>query len=195
MLFRSLQIDGKKLEGVTEVTLESWAKVEGKLLQGSEPFADEQININFVNQYRQGQPNVYWSNNVQTDSDGLFVFKRVRAGATTVSRHFSYGKIGNGSSMGAQSHSEHVELEPGKTAQVQLGGVGNTLSGRLVIPDDYDGEVLWTMGVVNFSEKNQNAALKNPLQALGKAIAQFGQKQKSAEKPKLKKQPRRYATP
>jgi len=69
------------------------------------------------------------------------------------------------------------------------------LRGQFVIPDEYEGEVVWAMGVVNFNEKNQNSTLKNPLQALGKAIAQFGQKQTPKENPKPKKQPRRYATP
>jgi len=177
------------------VTLEPWSSIKGVFLQGQEPQAGERIYARGVRQHRQGQPNVYWSNSAQTEGDGSFVFERVRAGATTVSRNFSYGDTGNGARMGASTHSEYVELKPGKTGQVQLGGVGNTLRGQFVIPDDYEGEVVWAMGVVNFSEKPQNSALKNPLQALGKAIAQFGQKQKPAENLKPKKQPRRYATP
>jgi len=188
------QLTAKQLEDNAEVALEPWSKIEGKLLQGQEPLAGEQIYVYAQTQHRQGQPNVNWSNNTQTDSDGSFVLERLRAGDVNISRHISYGDIGSGARMGTYSHSEHVKLEAGKTAQVQIGGIGNTLKGRLVVPEDYEGEVLWAMGLVRFNEQNPNSALKNPLQALGRAIALFGQKPKPTAQAAPQKYPRNYAT-
>ena len=187
------KIEGREFEDIEEITLKPWSRVEGKLMRGKDPWPDEQIQLSYLTQHRPNQPNVYWSDNARTDGDGTFVFDRVRAGVVTVGRMISYGEA-HRFQMGANTHAEQLKLEPGKTVQVQIGGKGRTLKGRLIVPDDYEGHVAWNMGLVQFREQMPGAGANNPLFALGKALAQFGQKSTPAPEETKRKTPRGYAT-
>ncbi len=190
------QLDGKKFEASSDITLEPWARVEGKLMRGKEPWGGERVYLNFSTQYQQGQPRVYWLYQVQTAEDGSFTFDQVRAhGTATVSRYGTYANIGDGRSMGYYTHGKKLQLEPGKTLQVQIGGEGRTLKGRLVVPDDYEGQVVWDMGHIRFGTQTHRAVSRTPFYTLGKALAQLlGHKSTLAAKPDKPVVRRNYTT-
>ncbi len=186
------EIEGQAFEDSNEITLTPWSRVEGKLVQGKEPLPDGQIQLSIPMQHRPNQPNVYWSHVAQTNGDGSFSFDRVRAGAFTVGKTINYGDAQR-FQMGATTHTQQVTLEPGKTAQIQIGGTGRTLKGHLTVPDEYEGQVAWNMGLVLFHEQLSGPRWNNPLVALGKALAQFGQEPDPAAKPPVQKFFRSYA--
>ncbi len=173
------QLDGQQLEDTPEITLQPWAEVQGKLIQGNEPMIGENIQSYFQQVHRQNQPNLHWSNTASTDGEGAFHFKRVRAGTTTIGRQIRFADRGNGGSMSATTHSEQVEVKAGETAEIQIGGKGRIVQGQCIVPDDYEGEIPWNMGTVALYEVEPN----NYLQALGRAFSQLIQQTAKSRQP------------
>jgi hypothetical protein len=155
-----------------EITLQPWAKVAGVVKRGDEPLANEPIYLSWQEAYQQGQhPRVYWSYQAATDAAGRFTFDRVRSGSFSVSRQLKYGEMG-GSWMNASDHATEVVAKPGETTEMQIGGSGRTIKGKLTVPQGQEATVQWSMGAVQMYESSPSSAASNLFQVLGQAIAQ-----------------------
>jgi uncharacterized GH25 family protein len=155
-----------------EITLQPWSKLTGVALQGDQPLANEDINLNYNVAYQQNRPSVFWSYSATTDANGKFTFDRLRSGTLTVARSIRYADTGNNGWMSTSSHSAQVELKSGEAADVQLGGAGRHVKGQMTMPKDHTGPISWNMGAVQLYETQNMPAAQNVFQKLGQAIAQ-----------------------
>jgi len=121
----------KGYAGVTEeqlaespdIILESWGRVEGVLFVGDLPGKAEKIRLSYDDMNPlPGPPRPSFQYNAITDVNGHFVMDRLWAGPATLYGHGS---------------SEPVEVVPGATARVVLGGEGRVVIGRIKVPADY----------------------------------------------------------
>jgi len=172
------QYVGSALEASPNVMLNQWARLEGTVQIGNQAAANESVNLSFSenNYYNQSGPRVYWSHSAQTDAEGAFVFERLKSGDATVGRMITFGDDGSGRyRMSTYSHSIPVILKSGETTEVQIGGTGRQIKGKVVVPDDYEGPIAWSMGQVSVYEQTPAASgASGFFFHFGKALAEAG---------------------
>jgi hypothetical protein len=106
----------------TDLTLVPWARVEGIVKIGRKPAARQTVNG--------------WTTSVahyqaRTDESGRFVLDRVAAGRLTIYRRIEdQDKVSS-----TDSNKVSLDVKPGETVRVQLGGTGRPVVGRLAIPE------------------------------------------------------------
>ncbi|MDZ4656162.1 MAG: carboxypeptidase regulatory-like domain-containing protein [Bythopirellula sp.] len=156
-----------------EIVLEPWSKLEGVVMRGKKPLANKQVNLNYQQEnYQRNRPQAYWSYGVATDAAGKFVLDRVRSGSFNPGLMVPYADTGRGGMMSTNSHTEFVELKPGETATVQLGGKGRHIKGQMTVPEGFAGKVSWKMGAVQIYEQTATPNAQGVFHALGRALAQ-----------------------
>lgn len=159
------------LDESNRLTLEPWAAVKGNLELGGKKLSGEQINLSYQDQrYDSNRPRIYWSNSSTTDGEGDFRVERLRSGTVNIGRRVAFADTGQGGHMSTISHTEQVELEPGKTATVQIGGSGRRVEGRMVPPEDFEGTVPWHMGSVQLYQTTPNTS-SNFFYKVGEALS------------------------
>jgi hypothetical protein len=111
------------------ITLGPWARIEGSLKLRRESNAGRDINLqSFADFYFRGSvqlDNAAFS--VKTDEQGNFVMDHVPAGDFNL---YLFQGMGI-----PYSHQTPVQLQPGETVRVQIGGAGATVSGRFALSD------------------------------------------------------------
>jgi RNA polymerase sigma factor (sigma-70 family) len=114
-----------------DVMLQPWGRIEGSLLLGSRPGADEVVVASspFA---RAGGPRVTFEYEAETDDRGRFVLDRVMPGGLTLERGLGY----HPGMPYPKSHLGYVEVQPGRSVSVTVGATGRPLVGRLVLPPD-----------------------------------------------------------
>jgi len=134
------EISDEELQAEPDITLRHWASVKGKLFIGAGEGADEFVALLFEEAFypNDAEPRIAWSFESQTDNKGNFVFEHVPGGQARVCR---YVKIRRSSTY---SHPVPVELKPGETFEVAIGGTGRPVIGRVVTPPDSGVEVNWS---------------------------------------------------
>jgi protocatechuate 3,4-dioxygenase beta subunit len=109
----------------TEITLAPWGRIEGVVKIGREPAAGKGVDAYLQDRRFPGSVD----HDSSTDRDGRFSFDRVAPGRWTL-----YLPIRQ--EMGSVlSQLTHVEVAPGRTARIQLGGTGRPVVGRLALPN------------------------------------------------------------
>ena len=164
-------LTGKELEASANITLSAWATLQGRAMVGDQPLRDETIQLYFQRAYVHDGPNVHWSYNVQTDAEGNFKFDQVISGEAVVARVVKIGGSDRQGMMSTQSHSERAILEPGKNAQVQIGGVGRTVRGQVKVPENYKKSPNWERGWVQMVEQSPPVSAPGIFESIGRAIA------------------------
>jgi hypothetical protein len=113
--------------------------VEGVLRVGSGPGVQKTLALSFERPYdRGGVPRAYFDYDATTDAQGRFTFERALPGKAKVYRTIRYAVRDNGGYSSMYSHGARVDLEPGKTTKVEMGGIGRPVEGRLVLPEGDD---------------------------------------------------------
>ncbi|MEM8943817.1 MAG: carboxypeptidase regulatory-like domain-containing protein [Planctomycetota bacterium] len=168
------KLPATQLEVSTDITLVAWSAVEGVVMQGDTPLANEHVQLYFNHRFEQNQPRALWNYSGTTDESGKFRFKRVAGRHATIGRSVRFGDTGQGGFMSAYSHSEPVSLIPGQTVKVQIGGEGQSVSGQLVVPEDSGHDVHWKMASVQVYENPSAQNVGGVFRALGQAIGQLG---------------------
>ncbi|MCY2952427.1 MAG: hypothetical protein NTU53_10670 [Planctomycetota bacterium] len=155
------------------VVLQAWGRVEGVLRIGSNPAADQPIAL----QTRM-MPRVVASTNpsspmrligsaarlglsqtVRTDENGRFVFPRVMPGMTNLARDAP--RILQSGGRMAQMHTvASIDVSPGQTVQVEIGGTGRPVVGRVVL-ENAD-ERLPFFGSINLMTDQTRVGLRMP---------------------------------
>jgi hypothetical protein len=128
----------------TKIALQPWGRVEGKLLIGDRPGSNQSMNIDSGDWgWELGSAQFPFIYEAKTDAEGRFVFTHVPGGRQRVARRHN-----NPHGLGAigMSHYEFVEVEPGATSKVIIGGKGAVVSGKLMaVPSEPS--VDWTLTV------------------------------------------------
>ena len=128
------------LQASPKIQLQKWGRIEGTLMLGSHPGSNENLSVGpavgspaFRLLYGTGQwnssPPLHDIEQTRTDAQGRFVFDCVPPGELSLDRMVTFN---SGDSSGASLGT--VEVKPGETAQVRLGGTGRAVVGRLKPP-------------------------------------------------------------
>ncbi len=136
------------------IRLEKWGRVEGTLQLGSQPGKDKQVNLQ-INQENVDwrKPRAFFDYRATTDSQGRFTFGNVLPGKVTIWRSIDFA-ISSGGRSSCFTNGASVELKPGDTATVRLGGVGRPMVGKLALPEGFEGAANW-----NFSHVRATPAI------------------------------------
>ncbi len=107
-----------------------WGRVEGTLRIGGKPGAGEQIQLSAVSDEQAREGLVSFLSNATADADGRFAFDRVPPGKVHVAR-----TVRLSDRMTTSTHATAVEVGPGQTARIEVGGTGRPVVGRVVVPE------------------------------------------------------------
>jgi beta-lactamase regulating signal transducer with metallopeptidase domain/thiol-disulfide isomerase/thioredoxin/protocatechuate 3,4-dioxygenase beta subunit len=110
--------------------LQPWGRIEGTVWEYDHPVTNQEITATGVDPARlQFSPRIYFQTN--TDVQGRFAFDLVPPGKYYLNRMIP---IGSGASSGPH---EVIEVQPGETASVKVGGVGRPIVGQMKITNPY----------------------------------------------------------
>ena len=120
-----------------KLVLNPWGKIEGMVWIGDRPGAEQEIVYNSNISLRGGEYyGLDYGYRTTTDGRGRFAFDRVVPGRGTAARVLNDNTV-----WGWQ---EPVEVEPGRTTRVRVGGRGRAVIGRLVLDGEPATPVDWT---------------------------------------------------
>jgi len=114
------------------IQLTPWAKVTGEVRHGDQAVSDVEVELKPSRLMTPGQPAVLWRFDTKTDATGKFAFDRVIEGRVSVAQRVASLDPDHSERM-VPSHHVFTQLEAGKTSQVQIGGQGRTVVGKVVI--------------------------------------------------------------
>jgi hypothetical protein len=120
------KVDQDRLATVKNITLQPWARVEGRSGVTGTDNEDREIRLLRI-ENGVGQPLSYQITDIHSvvvDTDGRFAIERVWPGPGVIGIKGYY--------------SEPIDLVAGQTTQVILGGSGRHITGRLVMPENVD---------------------------------------------------------
>lgn len=106
------------------VTLEPWGAVEGRVVQGD----GQSVSGCYVCLARDAD-GLRFERRTVTDSDGAFSFDEVPPGEAWVYREFF-----DANEESVRSHGKPVDVKPGETASLTVGGNGRDVTGTLELP-------------------------------------------------------------
>ncbi len=136
-----------------EIRLVRWARVEGVLRIGSGPGVQKELALQVEQPRERDVPQPYFDYDASTDGDGRFSFDRAVPGKARIYRTVRYAVRDSGYSA-TYSHGIRVDLQPGKTAKVELGGTGRPIEGRAVLPPGEDESIDWNFAIGRLSLKS-----------------------------------------
>jgi hypothetical protein len=114
------------------ITLQQWGRIEGTLYSGLRTAANQGVNFYSVDtQNDPEQMNYYYAINSTSDNEGRFAIERVIPGRASIARRI----VSNNGRRYSYSGTEHIEVKPGETSYVEIGGGGRLVTGRLTKPD------------------------------------------------------------
>jgi hypothetical protein len=125
-----LELGESELSESSELTLQPWATVTGKVFIGKNQASNETVQLGFDRPYDRNQPRIYHDYQAVTDSNGSFVLEHVPPGEARISRSI---KISD--RIRTFSHSMSVEVKAGETVNVTIGGTGRPVTGKVEVPD------------------------------------------------------------
>lgn len=127
-----------------EIKLQPWARVEGQLMIGRRPGANESIHLYVVASFYSYYPRDFSPLSLyletRTDAAGHFSFARVPPVGVDVNYAPQLKGLEKGPNPEAQEL--YFSLKPGETKTIALGGKGRPVIGKIVI-NGYDGTMDW----------------------------------------------------
>jgi hypothetical protein len=128
------QADHDALAKSTDIHLAAWGRLDGKVMFETRPASDLQLTVssartlgaNIGPQVRQSLP-------VVTGVDGTFSVNKIIPGSVDVMRTVTH-QSANGILYGQQESMATVNVAPGETATVTIGGTGRAVVGKLIVP-------------------------------------------------------------
>jgi len=204
------EVDVAELEKTGKITLSPWGRVTGLFRIGTSNWAGRTVVLHQPPAFGPGSPadadevpELNLRLRTQTDAHGAFVFERVPPGWRQVSVEYRI-EHGEDEAAAALSHGVPVEVKPGETAQVTLGGGGRTVVGRIAFRGGLPPEVVdWKREVQMLSLRLPAANVPRPdftsartPEAQRQLMAQFEQRLRqfwrSEQGRTLARQQRRY---
>ena len=113
------------------------------MLIGRRSGTGEALSLRYKRQGDTDKAIPWWSGQVKTDDAGRFVFTRVMPGEVDISREILLKRSASSQTIG-QSHTVTIEVRPGTTARVTMGGKGRPVIGKVKAPAGFTGPIDWT---------------------------------------------------
>lgn len=113
-----------------DLVLQAWAKIQGTLMVGSKPGANEDLRLTgVIERWDPDQPRIFYNSETKTDSEGHFTFEKAPPGKLQILRTI---ETNHGGSCGTWY--EPVSIQPGQKLDVHIGGTGRPIIGRFDVP-------------------------------------------------------------
>jgi RNA polymerase sigma factor (sigma-70 family) len=117
------EVDDRAFKSSRRIVLHAWGRIEGRVIGGKRSPGVEVFLENERPPMRRAE--IIGELSTKTDSEGRFVFERVQAGpkvayVSSDRMHFTY--------------QAYCDVPPGGTTRVMIGGTGQPVVGRLVVP-------------------------------------------------------------
>ena len=144
---RLTQQDWEALDESKTITLEPWGRIEGTVMVGTQPGKNLPLlcYVQFNNGFGSSpfDPHVMISYSATANASGDFTIERVPPSFVRVSRKITYNVVvENGNRKSETSTGSHssdvIELLPGATEYVQIGGVGRPVIGKIVPSKEFE---------------------------------------------------------
>jgi beta-lactamase regulating signal transducer with metallopeptidase domain/uncharacterized GH25 family protein len=131
------------------IALTPWARAVGTFRIGTRPAPNVVLSMSDggIQSYGDDAPRIFTHHDVTTGKGGRFVFERVFPGKGRVGRRIPLMAV-DGATEVTSSQRVLTEFIAGKTTQLELGGKGRKVIGKLAPPADYSGRVLWNFALV-----------------------------------------------
>ncbi|MFH1923706.1 MAG: carboxypeptidase regulatory-like domain-containing protein [Planctomycetota bacterium] len=128
------------------IQLEPWARVEGTLLIGNKPAADQFVTLDRGELPRADTPRLHYSYRTTTDKNGRFTFESIVPGDVQITRCVvsEHGQ----SSRWTPTHLTKARLAAGETTEVELRRDGRPVVGKLLMPSDDEQAPDWRFAIV-----------------------------------------------
>jgi len=139
------QVDGAAGDDLKSIQLEAWCQVNGTYMVGQTPGTNLPMAINYYPRSTAEIASLWFQQETSTDREGHFHFERVIPGRGRVGRELVM-MVNEGATAVGSSRKEFVEFPAGKTIDIQIGGTGCPVIGRLQVPDGLTPEqaaILW----------------------------------------------------
>ena len=124
-----------------EIRLKPWGRISGQVLLGDKP--DANSTISFASKRESDQRNfvssIYWA---KTDAQGRFQLDRVMPGPGTIIRQ-RITEFAEGSSF-SPGRQQSIDIKPGETTTVTIGGAGRPVVGRVELDRKPDTAINWS---------------------------------------------------
>jgi RNA polymerase sigma factor (sigma-70 family) len=119
----------EQLAATADVTVPRWGRIEGVVKIGSRNAPRQKVSAWMTNQLFSGRVDY----DTTSDEKGRFVFERVTPGGISF-----YRNVETQDHRGwTASNPVFVEVSPGQTLDVQVGGAGRPVVGRMLIPQGF----------------------------------------------------------
>jgi protocatechuate 3,4-dioxygenase beta subunit len=143
------EVTQEQLAADANIVIRSWARIEGELRIGGIALVAESLNIDHHTDYQPDVPRVgVGYNSARTDADGRFAWDRIVPGTVQISHFFKLRGV-----MVTRTRQEVIEISPGQTVNVTLGGSGKTVLGQLFASPDPNKPVDWTSAQISLDLK------------------------------------------
>jgi beta-lactamase regulating signal transducer with metallopeptidase domain/peroxiredoxin len=142
-----------------KLMLQPWGRLEGELKVGRQPKPNEVVSYNPVGRFGRGIANrLLYQYATRTDDHGRFTFERVIPGPGSVSRVVvtNFGRFSQHLTCGGPA----VEIRPGQSTMVRIGGKGRPVTGRVVLDGTPETPIDWVKNSPVFMSrpKHENEA-------------------------------------
>lgn len=136
----------RELQADPSVTVRPWGRIEGTLRVGTNPGARESImgDLTTVRTWTKADANYLF--HAEADDDGRFVLERVPPGRMHLGQQLRMAR--GGFTTGGTSG--FIDVAPGQTVHLALGGTGRPVVGRMVRPSGSGVTVDWSYGNAEF---------------------------------------------
>jgi Carboxypeptidase regulatory-like domain len=142
------EVDSAKLSESEPVRLIAWGRIEGRLMIGASPGANQQVAVTVDSNrvYRPDAIMIFHQINPMTDALGNFVAEQVPAGEVSVYRVILRGAPGGGEYW-QQAQTQILTIAPGQTAHITVGGKGRAVVGKIDLPAELASRHDWIFGM------------------------------------------------
>ncbi|MHC4706953.1 MAG: carboxypeptidase regulatory-like domain-containing protein [Planctomycetota bacterium] len=144
----------EELAAEPNIVIQPWGSVEGVLCVGGRVLAGESVGLEYLRDYEQRVPSVSFHYSIPwTDANGCFAVKRMVPGKVKIYHLFKMA-----GTICARTRSEIIDVSPGRTTYVTIGGSGRAVTGKFVA---IGYEPSWHRGQVSLDLKLPEPARPN----------------------------------
>jgi hypothetical protein len=166
------KVTEEQLKQGKPIRLQAWGRVEGELRTGGKPGAGEAVQLGYAMDGRPDSPRLYFHYQSTADEKGRFTFERVVPGDASVMRSVPMGPGAGRARMMGSTHATPVEIKPGQTAHLTIGGTGRPVIGRLSLPPQLGDKADWSNSLGHIGLQRQKPDIPAEIRAKGSEAIQ-----------------------
>lgn len=149
------EVTDEELAAEPNIVLEPWGRLEGVLRIGGRQLFHESLHLDYYADYETRAPRAgLHYNGARTDANGCFARDRLVPGKVRISYMYPLDSMSV-----TRTRQEMIEIPPGETANVTIGGTGRAVTGKFVaVPYE---PIAWHKGQVSLDLKLSEPARPN----------------------------------